>query len=63
MADLTGGRAVVELLKAEGVRYIFGIVGSTFLDVKLCQGVRHTQQVRGLLESQLTNTRPDAAAV
>ena len=33
MADLTGGRAVVELLKAEGVRYIFGIVGSTFLDV------------------------------
>ena len=33
MAELTGGRAVVELLKAEGVRYIFGIVGSTFLDV------------------------------
>ena len=33
MADLTGGRAVVDLLKAEGVRYIFGIVGSTFLDV------------------------------
>ena len=33
MADLNGGRAVVELLKAEGVRYIFGIVGSTFLDV------------------------------
>ena len=29
----TGGRAVVELLKAEGVRHIFGIVGSTFLDV------------------------------
>ncbi len=24
---------MVELLKAEGVRYIFGIVGSTFLDV------------------------------
>ena len=38
-------------------------LGSTFLDVKLCQGVRHTQQVRGLLESQLTNTRPEAAAV
>jgi acetolactate synthase-1/2/3 large subunit/sulfoacetaldehyde acetyltransferase len=33
MADWTGGRAVVELLKAEGVRHIFGIVGSTFLDV------------------------------
>jgi len=33
MADLNGGRAVVELLKAEGVKYIFGIVGSTFLDV------------------------------
>jgi len=33
MADMTGGRAVVELLKAEQVRYIFGIVGATFLDV------------------------------
>jgi acetolactate synthase I/II/III large subunit len=33
MSELTAGRAVVELLKAEGVRYIFGIVGSTFLDV------------------------------
>src|SRR5437870_6562765 len=33
MSDVRGGRAVVDLLKAEGVRYIFGIVGSTFLDV------------------------------
>src|SRR6185503_8305335 len=33
MSDLTGGRAVIELLKAEQVRYIFGIVGATFLDV------------------------------
>ena len=33
MADLNGGRAVVDILKAEGVRYIFGIVGSTFLDI------------------------------
>src|SRR5215510_4625737 len=33
MDEWTGGRAVVELLKAEGVRHIFGIVGSTFLDV------------------------------
>ena len=33
MAVLNGGRAVVQLLKAEGVKYIFGIVGSTFLDV------------------------------
>src|SRR6266850_4226086 len=33
MGDMTGGRAVVELLKAEQVRYIFGIVGATFLDV------------------------------
>src|SRR6266850_1472945 len=33
MSEVTGGRAVVELLEAEGVRYIFGIVGSTFLDV------------------------------
>jgi acetolactate synthase-1/2/3 large subunit/sulfoacetaldehyde acetyltransferase len=27
------GRAVVELLKAEQVKYVFGIVGATFLDV------------------------------
>ena len=33
MDDWTGGRAIVELLKTEGVRQIFGIVGSTFLDV------------------------------
>src|SRR5512132_628113 len=33
MGEMTGGRAVVELLKAEGVRHIFGIVGATFLDV------------------------------
>jgi acetolactate synthase-1/2/3 large subunit/sulfoacetaldehyde acetyltransferase len=33
MGELTGGRAVVELLKAEQVRYVFGIVGATFLDV------------------------------
>jgi thiamine pyrophosphate-dependent acetolactate synthase large subunit-like protein len=33
MGDVTAGRAVIELLKAEQVRYIFGIVGATFLDV------------------------------
>jgi len=33
MAEMSGGRAVIEVLKAEGVKYIFGIVGSTFLDV------------------------------
>ena len=33
MAQVTGGRAVLELLKAEHVRYVFGIVGATFLDV------------------------------
>jgi thiamine pyrophosphate-dependent acetolactate synthase large subunit-like protein len=33
MDGWTGGRAVVELLKAERVRHMFGIVGSTFLDV------------------------------
>jgi acetolactate synthase-1/2/3 large subunit/sulfoacetaldehyde acetyltransferase len=33
MSGVTGGKAVVELLKAEGVRYVFGIVGATFLDV------------------------------
>ena len=33
MADINSGRAVIELVKAEQVRHIFGIVGSTFLDV------------------------------
>ena len=33
MSEVTGGRAVVEMLKAEQVRYIVGIVGATFLDV------------------------------
>src|SRR5436190_22114278 len=33
MAEMSGGRAVIELLKAERVKYIFGIVGSPFLDV------------------------------
>ncbi len=33
MTELTGGQAVVEQLKTERVRYIFGIVGATFLDV------------------------------
>src|SRR2546426_3437204 len=33
MSEVRGGRAVVDLLKAEGVRYVFGIVGATFLDV------------------------------
>jgi acetolactate synthase I/II/III large subunit len=30
---INAGRAVIELLKAEQVTYVFGIVGSTFLDV------------------------------
>jgi len=30
---MSAGQAVIELLKAEQVRHIFGIVGSTFLDV------------------------------
>ncbi len=33
MTDIAGGRLVVDLLRAERVRYLFGIVGSTFLDV------------------------------
>ncbi|HET7344166.1 MAG TPA: thiamine pyrophosphate-binding protein [Methylomirabilota bacterium] len=33
MDRVSGGRAVVELLKVEGVQHLFGIVGSTFLDV------------------------------
>jgi thiamine pyrophosphate-dependent acetolactate synthase large subunit-like protein len=33
MGEVSAGRAVIELLKAEGVRHVFGIVGATFLDV------------------------------
>ena len=33
VTEMSAGRAVVELLKAEGVRHVFGIVGATFLDV------------------------------
>lgn len=33
MRTMTNGQAVIELLKAEQVRYLFGIVGSTFLDI------------------------------
>ena len=33
MTRMSGGQAVIELLHAEGVRHVFGIVGSTFLDV------------------------------
>jgi thiamine pyrophosphate-dependent acetolactate synthase large subunit-like protein len=33
MTDIAGGRLVVDLLRAERVRYMFGIVGATFLDV------------------------------
>ncbi len=33
MSEVAGGRLVVDLLRAEQVRYIFGIVGATFLDV------------------------------
>jgi thiamine pyrophosphate-dependent acetolactate synthase large subunit-like protein len=33
VAEMSSGRAVIELLKAERVRHIFGIVGSTFLEV------------------------------
>jgi len=33
MPAMSAGRAVIELLKAERVRHVFGIVGATFLDV------------------------------
>lgn len=33
MATMNTGQALIELLKTEGVRHLFGIVGSTFLDV------------------------------
>jgi acetolactate synthase-1/2/3 large subunit/sulfoacetaldehyde acetyltransferase len=31
--EMSAGQAVVDLIKAEAVRHVFGIVGSTFLDV------------------------------
>ena len=33
MAQLSPGQAVVEALRAEGVSYVFGIVGGTFLEI------------------------------
>ena len=33
MPEMSAGKAVIELLKAERVRHVFGIVGATFLDV------------------------------
>jgi acetolactate synthase I/II/III large subunit len=33
MTEVSAGKAVIELLKAEGVGHVFGIVGATFLDV------------------------------
>src|SRR5881296_658538 len=33
VSDMRAGQAVIELLKIEQVRHVFGIVGSTFLDV------------------------------
>jgi acetolactate synthase-1/2/3 large subunit/sulfoacetaldehyde acetyltransferase len=33
MPRMTAGEAVIESLRAEGVRYIFGVVGSAFLDI------------------------------
>ncbi len=33
MAKMSGGRAVVESLRAEGVRYVYGIVGSCMIEV------------------------------
>ena len=52
MAKVTAGKAVVELLREEGVSHIFGIVGSAFLDILDAMygrkdidfvGVRHEQ--------------------
>lgn len=33
MPRMTAGRAVVESLRAEGVKYVFGIIGVSFLDI------------------------------
>ncbi len=33
MSSMTAGQAVVESLRAEGVKYVFGIIGVSFLDI------------------------------
>ncbi len=33
MATMPAGQAVVEILRAEGVEYVFGVVGSAFLEI------------------------------
>ena len=33
MATLTGGQAAVEALKAEGTRYVFGLIGSATMEI------------------------------
>ena len=33
MSQMTAGQAVIESLQAEGVEYVFGIIGVSFLDI------------------------------
>ena len=55
MTEMSGGRAVVELLKAEGVRHVLGIVGSTVLDVfdNVANVARHAfRNIQRVLDGQ-----------
>src|SRR5512142_1814045 len=47
MAVMSGGYAVVEVLKAEGVRFVFGIPGGHTLPIY--DGIYHTPQIRHIL--------------
>ncbi len=47
MAIITGGQVVVEILKAEGVRFVFGIPGGHTLPIY--DGIYQTPQIRHIL--------------
>jgi acetolactate synthase-1/2/3 large subunit len=47
MPVITGGQAVVEILKAEGVRFVFGLPGGHTLPIY--DGLYHTPEIRHIL--------------
>ena len=54
MARMSAGQAVVESLRAEGVKYIFGVVGSAFLEIM--------DPMYGLSDLQFVGTRHEQGA-
>jgi len=47
MSTMTGGQAVVEVLKAEGVKFVFGLPGGHTLPIY--DGLYHTPEIRHIL--------------